>query len=466
VAQAWNFGWGKAMKKVYGVSLENTLIFRDSNKTEYYVDKKQYENYEEGLYRLLRNEKFVKNFHKEARSKLEGILEDIEKKFNRNLSELSDAELLKIYVNFLLPNVEQFYARMWTVFNIAEPLAVIFKKESGRPLGDKSKTDEYLLKLSSQLTPNNVLEERIDILELARAKNKLSKREFLERIKRHTKKYQHIPMFDFDHEPYTASHFLQELKDIKNPDKELGKLKRLFLKNRKNFKKITREIKPDKKLKNLLQFLKENVFLRDYRDMIRQKLNLELREFYSEAGKRLGLGVKEAAVLTNDEIIGYLKSHKKFPRGETKKREKNYLLIQKGNKVKIYSGSQAASKFKNELDFSRARRSKEIKGVIACQGFARGRVKVVYTNKDLDKVKRGDIMVAAVTRQDFVPAMRKTKAIVTDEGGIICHTAIISRELGIPCIVGTKVATEILRDGDLIEVDANKGIVRVLKKNR
>ena len=75
-------------------------------------------------------------------------------------------------------------------------------------------------------------------------------------------------------------------------------------------------------------------------------------------------------------------------------------------------------------------------------------------------------MVAAVTRQDFVPAMRKTKAIVTDEGGIICHTAIISRELGIPCIVGTKVATEILRDGDLIEVDANKGIVRVLKKNR
>lgn len=465
VAQAWNFGWGKAMKKVYGVSLENTLTFRDSNKTDYYVDKKQHEKYVVGLYKLLQDEKFVKNFHGEARIKLEGILRDIRKKFKRNLAELSNSELLEIYINFVLPKVGQFYVRMWTVFNIAEPLAVVLKKELGKSLKD-NKVDGCLLKLSSQLAPNDVLRERIDFLKIANVKDELNKEAFLNRIKKHTKKYQHIPMFDFDHEPYTISYFLQELKDVKNSSKELIKLKGLFVKNRKDFGKITKEIKPNKRLKSLLQFLKENVFLRDYRDMIRQKLNLELREFYSEIGKRLGLEVKEAAVLTNDEIIRYLKNNKKFPRGEIKKREKNYLLIQKGNEVKIYSGDQAANKFKKELGFGKSKRIKEIKGVIACQGFAKGRVKIIYTNKDLGKVKEGDIIVATMTRQDFVPAMRKAKAIVTDEGGIICHAAVIARELGIPCIVGTKVATEILRDGDLVEVDANNGIVRVLKRNR
>ena len=60
--------------------------------------------------------------------------------------------------------------------------------------------------------------------------------------------------------------------------------------------------------------------------------------------------------------------------------------------------------------------------------------------------------------------MRRAKAIITDEGGLTCHAAIISRELGIPCIIGTKIATKVLKDGDMVEVDANKGIVKKIKK--
>ena len=64
---------------------------------------------------------------------------------------------------------------------------------------------------------------------------------------------------------------------------------------------------------------------------------------------------------------------------------------------------------------------------------------------------------------DFVPAMRKARAVVTDRGGITSHAAIISRELNIPCVVGTGIATELFKDGDRIEVDAVKGIARKLK---
>ena len=69
-----------------------------------------------------------------------------------------------------------------------------------------------------------------------------------------------------------------------------------------------------------------------------------------------------------------------------------------------------------------------------------------------------------MTRVEFVPMMRKAKAIITDEGGIACHAAIVSRELGVPCVIGTKIATNVLKSGDLVEVDIEEGIVRILKK--
>ncbi|MDD1444202.1 PEP-utilizing enzyme, partial [Dolichospermum sp. ST_sed3] len=66
-----------------------------------------------------------------------------------------------------------------------------------------------------------------------------------------------------------------------------------------------------------------------------------------------------------------------------------------------------------------------------------------------------------MTRPDFVPLMKKAGAVVTDAGGILSHAAIVSRELNKPCIIGTEVATNILKDGDIVEVDADKGIVRI-----
>ena len=69
-----------------------------------------------------------------------------------------------------------------------------------------------------------------------------------------------------------------------------------------------------------------------------------------------------------------------------------------------------------------------------------------------------------MTTPDYIPAMKKAAAFVTDEGGITCHAAIIAREMKKPCIVGTKIATKVLHDGDLVEVDADKGVVRILER--
>jgi len=106
----------------------------------------------------------------------------------------------------------------------------------------------------------------------------------------------------------------------------------------------------------------------------------------------------------------------------------------------------------------------EIQGVTAMGGNVRGVVKIIRTKNEISRIKNGDILVTQMTSPDYVPAIKISSAIITDEGGSLCHAAIVSRELGIPCIIGTKIATQALKDGDLVEVDADNGVVKILEK--
>ncbi len=108
-----------------------------------------------------------------------------------------------------------------------------------------------------------------------------------------------------------------------------------------------------------------------------------------------------------------------------------------------------------------------IKGLGASPGLASGNVKIVNSLDELDKIQNGDVMVVAMTTPDMVPAMKRANGIVTDEGGVTCHAAIISRELGIPCVVGTGDATSSLKENSEVTADGKKGLVYkgILKSN-
>ncbi|MEK7282079.1 MAG: putative PEP-binding protein, partial [Chloroflexota bacterium] len=100
-----------------------------------------------------------------------------------------------------------------------------------------------------------------------------------------------------------------------------------------------------------------------------------------------------------------------------------------------------------------------LKGIEASPGMVAGPVKLVKNADELHKVNKGDVMVTEMTTPDFVPAMKRAVGIVTDRGGKTAHAAIISRELGIPCVVGTGKATHILHDGQVVTVDGSHGKV-------
>ena len=100
-----------------------------------------------------------------------------------------------------------------------------------------------------------------------------------------------------------------------------------------------------------------------------------------------------------------------------------------------------------------------LRGLGASPGVAAGPVKIIKKVEEIDKVKEGDVLVTKMTNPDMVPAMQRAVAIVTDEGGMTSHAAIVSRELGIPCVVGTKNATKVLKEGMTITVDGKRGLV-------
>ena len=169
---------------------------------------------------------------------------------------------------------------------------------------------------------------------------------------------------------------------------------------------------------------------------------------------------KEAVVLTDKEIIELarygeiLEEHYGLPQDIEWGVEKNKIYILQSRPITTISSEKKAAG-------PAASGSGKIllNGLGAAPGVASGIVKIITSGRDLDKIKQGDIMVTKMTMPDMVPGMKRAGAIVTDEGGMACHAAIVSRELGCPAVVGTKKATSILKDGMEITVDGGKGIV-------
>ncbi len=187
-----------------------------------------------------------------------------------------------------------------------------------------------------------------------------------------------------------------------------------------------------------------------------------LDKYRKEINKRLNLPY-DASHYSWQELIELLRGKKiKIP-------DRSIWIKGKFSKGKDILGKDAEKIIKN---LSAAPGSiTEIKGNIGNKGHYIGKVKKIEMDtkkhnysEDIDKMEKGDVLVSGTTGPELILACRKAGAIITEEGGIISHAAIVSRELGIPSIIGTKIATKVLKDGDVVEVDANNGVVRILKR--
>ncbi|MEW6610841.1 MAG: PEP-utilizing enzyme [Patescibacteria group bacterium] len=207
------------------------------------------------------------------------------------------------------------------------------------------------------------------------------------------------------------------------------------------------------------------IWWQDLRKFYIFRANHYLDTFLRECTRRYEVGLDQIYYYNYSTLLCLALTGRKFTTTELKRRKAHFIMgyCEDTNAVEYFSGAKAKHTIQSFLVRRKVRHEGDLRGLVVSHGknnLLIAKVKVLTSPHEAYKLKRGEILVAAMTSPDYITAMRKAGAIVTDEGGMTCHAAIISRELGIPCIVNTKIATTVLHDGDVVEVDSTRGVVR------
>ena len=181
--------------------------------------------------------------------------------------------------------------------------------------------------------------------------------------------------------------------------------------------------------------------------------------------ERVGLPYSDIKYFLSSEILDALKGETRLSPSVARERSEGYVMMTSASGLSALFGREG--KVLADWVDGELRRVpegiSEFRGQVACKGRAVGKVCLALEPAVSHKLKDGEILVCPMTNPDYVPAMKRAAAIVTDEGGLLSHAAIMSREFNKPCVIATKIATQVLHDGDLVEVDAQNGLVKVLE---
>lgn len=265
---------------------------------------------------------------------------------------------------------------------------------------------------------------------------------------------------------YTLKDVRKELEElIKNPKSIVKEKADIEGQTEDTDKKVHKILKTHHLQENPLAFFQLLTYWREHR----KKVNLMgihvLLRVLKELEKQVGISADLLGYLAPDEFEAVMRGTVSKETLETR-RESGIMAIMTIDGYRVVTGKEATS-LKEECEATRHTSVTEqtiLHGQIACQGYAKGKARVILGEKDFVRFEEGDILVTSMTRPEFVPLMRRAAGIVTNEGGVTCHAAIVSRELDKPCIIGTRRATDLIKEGDIVEVRAHHGTVRILER--
>ena len=410
--------------------LKGLLDIPNRNSFDYYVEKETFLFCLEKLYKNMQAnlEQHIKIYNKKKIKLLElGIqVKEITKKHDKK-------KILVAFKDFL----EAFYDFGYYIFT---PWSVIFFAE---PLVLKHFPDQLNVIMS--------LEQPIEHLKMQHDLFYMLPQELCET-------YAWLNMYSPHDSPYTEKDFEKMKKETKQ--EEIEKTFSQFKETKEKFNDFLKTI-TNKEIKKAVEIVHAYAFLKTDRIDTVKKALWYLRSFYEYlAALSPQLTLQKTVHLSVAEIETFL-YHGTLPTNMEIRAANKAVYYYHNGGLDILTDQKEVEKLKKRLE-QQTKKSKEVKGIIACKGKVQGKVKIIAHSKDLVKIKKGDIFIAKYTFPSFTSAMLKCAAIITDDGGITSHAAILSREYNIPCIIGTSIATTIFKDHDLVEVDANKGIVRKL----
>lgn len=443
---------GFPMKKFFGDSAKITLFFVKNNYTHWYWNDDDLTRVRNlFLKRIKSNPKYLKNLETKwqiARNIFDKVIAKVER---IDLSSLSDKKLLSLYKEFYDKYLAQFSYFMVLGDAVSMHADRYLIPEFQKILG-KDFPDVFLQLISTSHV--SFLEEeqrsRKKLVEKFKFK-KLTEKD----LDDHAKKFFYIKNNYAVGQYLTGKDFLKMIRDDskKRNNKEAGE-KISSIKR----KALEKKYKPSSWQKTLIYIMDEFFGIQDMRKKYVLISNYYQFEFLKEAARRGGLPFDSLKYSIFPEFEAAVKGKLDKRMLENRKKTCACLQTPKGHEVII--GKEAVALLNHFL--TSGDKTKELSGIIASKGRAKGRAKIVLTTHDMVNMRNGDILIASMTRPEMMAAIKKAAAIVTDEGWVTCHAAIVAREMKIPCVIGAKNATRILKDGDLVEVDAEKGIIKIL----
>lgn len=457
-------GLGKGNLKIIGVSLNNHLLEPVGEKHAWYVDEQEWMNFVKRISELCNKD--ISYFERQAEDayRICDGLKDITAKIWATDFQNKSNERLKDLLNEYHKSLYKYSFVAWGMLVMDQLLVGKMKEKLQMALKNRNKYkkfNEYFETLTTKVNLIDAEREEIDLLNIkAEAKKRGDNIERL--LKEHADEYGWLPMYDHDINPWDKEYFKNRMISLpENPQKEIVQRKEELNKRRGRIEEILQELN-DSELSRLTNLLQKYIILRTYRTDIVRIAYYNMNLFFKEIGNRMGLKGNEIAYTTIDEIFNFLTNRKVILREIIKERMKHFLLLKIGEKLEIiYNKDRIDNILENQL--SRPELVDVLKGSGVYGGIKQGRVKIIEDVKDKYKMQEGDILIATMTTPEMHSIIEKAGAIVTDEGGITCHAAVVSREFKIPCVIGTEYATKVLKDGDLVEVNAKEGIVRRLE---
>ncbi|MBI3032718.1 hypothetical protein HYY69_04545 [Candidatus Woesearchaeota archaeon] len=340
--------------------------------------------------------------------------------------------------------------------------------------------------LSQPIRPSFITEEHIDLLKilniivnnneiLSLFKTKKTEEIFVllpetlkKKIEQHAETYFYYQLNYYHAESLKPLDYVKELREMilqeTDPQQQITQEIQRYKENITRRDQKLKELKLSQEAKQLLDLSVEILHWQDDR-----KKFILIGAYYMHKTLKLiadtfAIPLELLKRLHPPEITLELLHH--FDEAAIKKRVDHFILFHwyddnhKQMKTKVFDETEY--NFFMEQCRKQHNQIEDLHGLSASTGKAIGKVRICKTKEDIALFEQGEILVASMTRPEFIPAMKKAAAIVTDEGGITCHAAIISRELNIPCVIGTKIATKILKNGMMVEVRANHGLVKII----
>lgn len=457
--------------KYYGVDLNVAVCTYTNTKTKCFLKAK---DIRDGAKKLLDRiihsdflEKNVKEIYelceKSDKSTMKILLSDIKKKSNDELVSLFK-EVIDIFKKFYGIAFVPIFLEYGE--SILSDLSEGIIKKKLKELSKENMFADYFVTLITPVSQTIVMKEELALLEmLERLKSKDIKTiRKSEEFKKHVRDWSWITFDFYDTIGWDEKAYLEKIEELLgkgNITKQIGLIKGYTKNIEQKQKKLLSELNLNGDDLRVLNATRKYGEIKEYRKNYLLLVWYRVYILLKEIASRLNTDVRKLQYMLYYEFDNLFEDYdERIPEERMKA---SILLSENGHsKVLLYD---------DYLDFMKKLPSlekvdkniSEIKGMPACLGNVKGTVKIIKTIKDAEKMSKGDILVSIATFPDLVPAMKKAAAIITDEGGITCHAAIVSRELNIPCIIGTKIATKVLKDGDLVEVNADKGIVRKIK---